>query len=41
MKEKREKIIVYGLGQAYYNLIKFLEVEYEIVGVCDKNPGKN
>lgn len=41
MKEKREKIIVYGLGKVYNRLIDLLKAEYEIVGVCDKNPGKS
>ena len=37
----KNKVIIYGLGKAYYNLINLLEAEYEIVGVCDKNPNRS
>lgn len=32
------KVIVYGLGKAFDSLKEYIEIRYEIVGFCDKNP---
>lgn len=32
------KVVVYGLGKAFDSLKEYIEIRYEIVGFCDKNP---
>ena len=35
-----EKLIIYGLGKSYENLKYFLERQYEIIALCDKEQKK-